>query len=104
MHGCLCPVSRQYKFFIKPSHLTCRNAILKRDVDAHHVRVSVGNLGLQENLFVYFDTVCSQSKSKSSVLLLLLSKEPIARKSFDSPRLKLTKLDDFQHTSKYNNQ
>jgi hypothetical protein len=59
--------------------------------------VSVGDLGLRENLFDYFNIVCSQSKSKSSFLLLLLSKEPIARKSFDSPRLKLTKLDDFQH-------
>ncbi len=66
-------------------------------MDAHHTRVSVGNLGLRENLFVYFNIVCSQSKSKSSLLLLLLSKEPIARKSFDSPRLKFAKLDDFQH-------
>jgi hypothetical protein len=73
-------------------------------VDAHHARVSVGDLGLQENLFVYFNIVCSQSNSESSLfLLLLLSKEPIARKSFDSLRLKLTKLDGFQHTSKYNN-
>jgi hypothetical protein len=74
--------------------------ILKRDVDAHHARVSVGDLGLWENLFVYFNIVCSQSKSKRSLLLLLLllffSKEPIARKSFDSPRLKFAKLDDFQ--------
>jgi hypothetical protein len=82
----------------------CCNAILKRDVDAHHARVSVGDLGLRENLFVYFNIVCSQSKSKSSLLLLLLlSKEPIARKSFDSPRLELTKLDSFLHTLKYNN-
>ncbi len=65
-------------------------------MDAHHAQVSVGDLGLRENLFVYFNIVCSQSKSKSSLLLLLISKEPIARKSFDSPRLKLTKLDDFQ--------
>jgi hypothetical protein len=69
-------------------------------VDAHHARVSVGDLGLRENLFIYFNIVSSQSKSESS----LLSKEPIARKSFDSPRLKFAKLDDFQHTSKYNNQ
>ncbi len=65
--------------------------------------MSVGNLDLRENLFVYFNIVCSQSKSKSSLLLLLLlSKEPIARKSFDSPRLKLTKLDDFQQPSTCN--
>jgi hypothetical protein len=52
----------------------------------------------------HFDIVCGQSNSKSSLLLLLLlSKELIARKSFDSPRLKFAKLDDFQHTSKYNN-
>ncbi len=50
-------------------------------------------LGFAGNLFIYFNIVSSQSKCKSS----LLSKEPIARKSFDSPRLKLTKLDDFQH-------
>jgi hypothetical protein len=68
-------------------------------VDAHHAQVSVGDLGLLENLLVYFNIVCCQSKSKSSLLLLLLSKEPIARKSFDSPRLKLTKLDDFQHSA-----
>jgi hypothetical protein len=80
----------------------CRNAILKRDANAHHARVSVGNSGLWENFFVYFNIVCSQSKSKSSLLLLILSNEPIARKSFDSPRLKLTKLDNFQHTLKYN--
>ncbi len=61
-------------------------------MDAHHARVSVGGQELQENLFIYFNIVRSQSKSKS----LLLSKEPIARKSFDSPRLKLTKLDNFQ--------
>ena len=36
----------------------CCNAILKHGVDAHHARVSVGNLGLQENLFVYFNIVC----------------------------------------------
>ncbi len=53
-------------------NVPCCNAILKRDVDAHHARVSVGNLGLRENLFVYFNIVCSQSKSKSSLLLLLL--------------------------------
>jgi hypothetical protein len=71
--------------------------ILKRGVDAHHAQVSVGDLGLREYLFVYFNIVCSQSKSESTLLLLLLlSKEPVARKSFDSPRLKLTKLDDFQ--------
>jgi hypothetical protein len=46
--------------------------ILKRNVDAHHVQVSVGDSGLQENLFVYFNIVCSQSKSRSSLLLLLL--------------------------------
>jgi hypothetical protein len=66
-------------------------------VDAHHVRVSIGDLSLRENLFDSFNIVCSQSKSKSSLLLLLLlSKEPIARKSFDSPRLKFAKLYDFQ--------
>jgi hypothetical protein len=67
-------------------------------VDAHHAQVSVGDLGLRENLFVYFNIACSQSKSKSSLLLLLLllSKEPIARKSFDSPRLKFAKLGNFQ--------
>ncbi len=71
--------------------------ILKRGVDAHHARVSVGDLGLWENLFVYFNIVCTQSKSKSTLLLHnLLSKEPIARKYFHSPKLKLTKLDDFQ--------
>jgi hypothetical protein len=84
-------------------YIGCCNAILKRDVDAHHARVSVGDLGLRENLFVYFNIVCSQSKSKSSLLLLFLSKKPIARKFFDSPRLKFAKLDNFQHTSKYNN-
>ncbi len=62
------------------------------------MRVSIGNLGLRENLFVYFNIVCSQSKSEISLLLLLLllSKEPIARKSFDSPRFKINKLDNFQ--------
>ncbi len=52
---------------------------------------------MRENLFIYFNIVCSQSKSKSS----LLSKEPIARKSFDSPKLKFAKLDNFQHRTKY---
>ncbi len=50
----------------------CCNAILKHDVDAHHAQVSVGDLGLRENLFVCFNIVCSQGKSKSSLLLLLL--------------------------------
>jgi hypothetical protein len=45
--------------------------ILRRDVGAHHAQVSVGDLGLRENLFVYFNIVCSQSKIKSSLLLLL---------------------------------
>ncbi len=49
-------------------------------------------LGFAGKLVYLFNIFCSQSKSKSS----LLSKEPIARKSFDSPRLKFAKLDDFQ--------
>ncbi len=86
-------------FWLSQTELGCRNVILKRGVDTYHARVSVGDQGLRETLFIYFNIVCSQSKSKSS----LLSKEPIARKFFDGPRLKLTKLDNFQHTSKYNN-